>query len=139
MDTFYHFESSIYFASIYFVNFSMKTRSTEKMEYTTTKHTENSSKLTSQFFYFWNFVTEIFCHKVILKIIISSIENCTNFLIKYGFLHNFVAKNLCDKVSKIKTLILQFRSIFRWLCRGVFNFFCRPCFHGEICKTKWSL
>ena len=81
MDTFYYFESSIHFASICFANFSMKTRSTEKMEYTTTKPTENPSKLSSQFFYFWNFVTEIFRHKVMLKIIISSIEKCTNFLI----------------------------------------------------------
>ena len=50
-----------------------------------------------------------------------------------------MAKNLCDKVSKIKNLRWQFRSIFRLFCRGVFNFFCRPCFHGEICKTKWRL
>ena len=55
---------------------------------------------------------------------------------KYRFLHNFVAKNLCDKISKIKNLRWQFRSIFRWLC--VFNFFCRPCFYGEIYETKWT-
>ena len=48
-------------------------------------------------------------------------------------------KNLCDKVSKIKKWRWQFRRIFRWLRRGVLHFFCRPCFHGEICKTKWTL
>ena len=63
----------------------------------------------------------------------------TNFLIKFGFLHNFLAKNLCEKLSKIKNLRWQFKSIFRWLCHGVFNFFCRSSFHGEICKTKWTL
>ena len=50
---------------------------------------------------------------------------------------NFVVQNLCDKVSKIKNLRWQFRSIIRWACRGVFNFFCQPCFHGEIYETKW--
>ena len=49
-----------------------------------------------------------------------------------------MAKNLCDKVSKIKKMRLQFRRIFRWLCRGILHFFCRPCFLGEICKTKWT-
>ena len=52
MDTFYSFESSIQFASFCFANFSMKSRSTEKMEYTTTKPTKNPSKLSSQFFLF---------------------------------------------------------------------------------------
>ena len=37
---------------------------------------------------------------------------------------------------KNKNLIWQFRRIFRWLRRGVLHFFCRPCFHGEICKTN---
>ena len=50
-----------------------------------------------------------------------------------------MTKNLCDKVSQIKKLRWQFRRIFRWLRRGVLHFFCRPCFHGEICKTKWTL
>ena len=94
MDTFHYFERSIHFTSICFANFSMKTRSTEKMEYTTTKPAENPSKLSSQIFYFWNFVTEIFCHKVMLKIIISSIEKCTNFLINSWFL-----TLLCDEKS----------------------------------------
>ena len=94
MDTFYYIESSICLHPFCFANFSMKTRSTEKMEYTTTKPAENPSKLSSQIFYFWNFVTEIFRHKVMLKIIISSIENCTNFLIKSWFL-----TLLCDKKS----------------------------------------
>ena len=48
-----------------------------------------------------------------------------------------MAKNLFDKVSKIKNPRWQFRRIFRWLRHGVFHFFSRPCFHGEICKTKW--
>ena len=47
-----------------FPNFSQKTWSAEKMEYTTTKPTENPLKLSSQIFYFWNFVTEFFHHKV---------------------------------------------------------------------------
>ena len=47
-----------------------------------------------------------------------------------------MTKNLCDKVSQIKKLRWQFRRIFRWLRRGVLHFFCRPCFHGEICKTN---
>ena len=34
------------------VNFSVKTRSTEKIEYTTTKPTENTSELSSQIFDF---------------------------------------------------------------------------------------
>ena len=42
----------------------MKTASTEKLEYTTTKLTENPRKLSTQIFDFWNFVTEIFNHKV---------------------------------------------------------------------------
>ena len=52
---------------------------------------------------------------------------------------NFVVKNLCDKVSKIKNLSWQFCWIFPRLRRGVLQFFCRRCFHGEICKTKWPL
>ena len=47
-----------------------------------------------------------------------------------------MTKNLCDKVSQIKKLRWQFQRIFRWLRRGVLHFFCRPCFHGEICKTN---
>ena len=78
-----------------FANFSMKTRSTEKMKYTTTKPTENPSKLSSQIFNFWNFVTEIFCHKVMLKLIIPPIENCTDFLIKSWFL-----TLVCDEKKK---------------------------------------
>ena len=52
---------------------------------------------------------------------------------------NFAAKNLCDKVSKIKNLRWQFCGIFRWLRHGLLCFFCRRCFHGEICKIKWPL
>ena len=48
-----------------------------------------------------------------------------------------MAKNLFDKVSKIKNPRWQFRRIFRWLRHGVFHFFSRPCFHGEISETKW--
>ena len=44
-------------------NFSMKTPSTEKMEHTTTTATENPRNLSSQIFYFWTFVTEIFQFK----------------------------------------------------------------------------
>ena len=50
-----------------------------------------------------------------------------------------MAKNLCDKVSKIKYLRWQFWRIFRWLRHGVLHFFCRPCILGVICKTKWTL
>ena len=75
----------------------------------------------------------------IMRIFTSFYSDYSNFLIEYGFLHNFVAKNLCDKVSKIENLRWQLRSIFSLLCRGVFKYFCRPCFHGEICKTKWTL
>ena len=50
-----------------------------------------------------------------------------------------MTKNLCDKVSKIKNLRWQFRRIFCWLRRGVLPFFCRQCFLGDICKTKWTL
>ena len=42
-----------------FVNFSVKTRSTEKVKYSTTKPTENTTELSSQIFDFWNFATEI--------------------------------------------------------------------------------
>ena len=70
--------------------------------------------------------------KKIMQIFAFLYSDYTNFLIKYGFLHNFVAKNLCDRVSNIKNLRWQFGSIFRWLCRGVFNFFCQPCFHEEM-------
>ena len=52
---------------------------------------------------------------------------------------NFVVKNLCDEVSKIKNLSWQFRCIFRRLCHGVLHFFCKYFFHGEIFKTKWPL
>ena len=44
-------------------NFSMKTASTEKTEHTTTTATENPRNLSSQIFYFWTFVTEIFQFK----------------------------------------------------------------------------
>ena len=57
----------------------------------------------------------------------------------FWILCNFVAKNLCKKVLKIKNLRWQFQRIFRWLRRGVLYFFCRPCFLVEICKTKWTL
>ena len=86
MDTFYSFESSIHFASFCFANFSMKSRSTEKMEYTTTKPTENASKLSSQIFYFWKFVTEIFRNKVMLIIINLSKSWYTFLLMKLWFL-----------------------------------------------------
>ena len=62
-----------------FPNSSQKTCSAEKMEYTTTKPTKNSLKLSSQIFYFWNFVTENFRPKVMLKIMISS-KNWYKFL-----------------------------------------------------------
>ena len=52
---------------------------------------------------------------------------------------NFVVKNLCDKISKMKNLSRQFCWIFHWLSRGVLHFFWGCCFHGEICKTKWPL
>ena len=124
MDTFYHFESSIHFASFCFANFSMKTRSTEKMEYTTTKPTENPSKLSPHFFYFWNFVTEIFRHKVMLKIIISSIEKCTNFLINSWFL-----TLLCDLKSQWQSFKYKKKwddsfegfSVFLYLCHKDFS------------------
>ena len=48
----------------WFANFSMKKVFTEKMEYTMTKPTENPSKLSTQIFNFWKFVTEIFNHKI---------------------------------------------------------------------------
>ena len=47
-----------------------------------------------------------------------------------------MAKNLCDKVSKIKNLKWQFRRIFRCRRRGIPHFFCKHYIHGEICKTK---
>ena len=52
---------------------------------------------------------------------------------------NFKRKNLCDKVSKIKILNWQFCCIFHWLRCGILHFFCRWCFHGDICDKKWSL
>ena len=58
--------------------------------------------------------------KILISCFFSS--NYTNFLMKYGFLHYFVIKNLVDKISKIKNLRWKFRTIFCWLCRGVFNF-----------------
>ena len=64
-------------------------------------------------------------------------ESFYNFLsYNYG---NFLSKNLCDKVSKIKNLSWQFRWIFCRLCHGVLHFFCKYFFHGEIFKTKWPL
>ena len=48
----------------------------------------------------------------------------------------FKSKNLCDKISKIKNLRLQFSCIFRRDRRGILCFFCRWSFHGEICDTK---
>ena len=67
---------------------------------------------------------------------LKKIENCTDFFIKSWFL-----TLLCDEKSlwqsfKNKKMRWQFRRIFRWLRRGVLNFFCRPCFHGESCKTN---
>ena len=47
-----------------FANFSLKTASTDKMEYTTMKPMKNTSKLSSHIFDFRNYVTEIFCFKV---------------------------------------------------------------------------
>ena len=83
MDSFYYFESSIHFASIHFANFSMKTRSTEKMEYTTTKPTENPLKLSSQFFLFVKL-----CHRDF-----SSQSNVKN--------HNFINRKLYRLFDKI--------------------------------------
>ena len=53
-------------------------------------------------------------------------------LYNYG---NFVSKNLCDKVSKIKNLKWLLRRNFCCLHPGVLHFFCRHCFHGEFRKT----
>ena len=47
---------------------------------------------------------------------------------------NFKSKNLCDESSKIKNLRWQKSWIFCW--RGILCFFCRCCFHGEICRSK---
>ena len=49
---------------------------------------------------------------------------------------NFKSKNLCDESSKIKNLRWQFSCIFRCLRRGVLRFFCRRCYHGDICRSK---
>ena len=86
MDTFCYFESSIHFASFCFANFSMNIMFTEKMRYTTTSATENPSKLSLQIFDFWNFVTEIFRHKVMLKIMNLSKSWYTFLLMKLWFL-----------------------------------------------------
>ena len=83
MDTFCYFESSIHFASFCFANFSMKTRSTEKMEYTTTKPTENPSKLSSQFFLFLKL-----CHRDF-----SSQSNVKN--------HDFIKKLVRFSIDEI--------------------------------------
>ena len=49
---------------------------------------------------------------------------------------NFKSKNLCDESSKIKNLRWQFSCIFRCLRRSVLRFFCRRCYHGDICRSK---
>ena len=52
---------------------------------------------------------------------------------------NFKSKNLCDKSLKIKNLRWQFSCIFRWLRPAILRFFCRRCYHGDICRPKLSL
>ena len=47
-----------------FANLPKKKGSAKKMDYTTTKPTKNPLKLSSQIFYFWNFVKEISPQKV---------------------------------------------------------------------------
>ena len=51
-------------------------------------------------------------------------------------LENFVVKNLCDKVSKIKNLRWLFWRIFRWLCHSVLHFFCRHFFMEKFAKQN---
>ena len=48
----------------------------------------------------------------------------------------FKSKNLCDESSKIKNLRWQFSCIFCCLRRSVLRFFCRRCYHGDICRSK---
>ena len=49
---------------------------------------------------------------------------------------SFKLKNLCDESSKIKNLRWQISWIFRCRRYGIIRFFCRCCFHGEICRSK---
>ena len=49
---------------------------------------------------------------------------------------SFKLKNLCDESSKIKNLRWQISWIFRCRSCGILRFFCRCCFHGEICRSK---
>ena len=59
--------SQRFFAAKVFFSFfpkTMKIEPTEKMDYIMTRPTVNPSKLSSQIFEFWNFVTEIFHHKI---------------------------------------------------------------------------
>ena len=67
-------------------------------------------------------------------------QNCQNLhflkVLKKQKMANFKSKNLCDESSKIQNLRWQFSCIFRCLCRSVLRFFCRCCFHRDICRSK---
>ena len=63
----------------------MKTAPTEKTEYTTTTATKNPTKLQSQKFDFWNFVTEIFRFKI------------SHFFVFFQNLKNTILTNLATK------------------------------------------
>ena len=53
---------------------------------------------------------------------------------------NFVAKKLCDELSKIKQIWDDSLEGFSVGCVMVLlSFFCRRNFHGEVCKTKLLL
>ena len=68
--------------------------------------------------------------QIIMQIYALFYSNYTNFYITLWqeiSVTKFQNWKIWDDSSKV------------WLCRGVFNFFCKHCFHEEICETKWTL
>ena len=80
MDTFYCIESSIHFASILFCKFLHENKVYRKNGVHHDKASGKSFETVISDLYFWYFVTEIFHHKVMLKITILS-KSWYNFLL----------------------------------------------------------
>ena len=80
-----------------FANFSLKTASTDKMEYTTMKPMKNTSKLSSHIFDFRNYVTEIFCFKFLQKFKLENMKK----IVKTEELYSHIVRTSSDLKSKL--------------------------------------
>ena len=104
---------------------------TEKTEYTTTKATKNARKLSSQIFYFWTFVTEIFWFKVCYFSFFSKIPKSVNF---DDFGCQIAGTSLTPRSKSIGGKCSSVRVLQSWF----YQFFCRSLRFGAILSDRFD-